>query len=214
MWRVLLRLALWLSASLILPVFATRALPYPIAEPPGFLMSPVGCSKPCFLGIRPGITTLHEAFDLLRTHAWVDSVEIQFYEMDVRGLRATGLLTWRWSDAHPAMIDDTSPGRMSFTQSPERTLIDGIYLQTLLRPYELQHAFGVPDSSIAASNNDETVSHLLIYNNRAIKTELRCPATLLDYWNSHAEIVMYVARAGNAQGVATVPDVVRMCSIK
>ncbi len=51
-----------------------RAQPYDDSELRAFLTPPSGCAMPCFMGIRPGVTTADEAIAILEAHEWVSNV--------------------------------------------------------------------------------------------------------------------------------------------
>lgn len=57
------------------------------------LLFPPDCSLPCFLGIRPGITTAEEAVAILSDHPWVRAVH-----------RPHQNITWEWNGMQPEWI--------------------------------------------------------------------------------------------------------------
>jgi hypothetical protein len=78
-----------------------------------FLYRSPGCEayadEPCFMGLRPGITTTYEAVDMLSDHAWVSRV----YDADLRAYSSNayiGAILWEWSDQPPqwANLDERS----------------------------------------------------------------------------------------------------------
>ena len=168
---------------------------YAGVEFPGFL-APASCPNPCFLGVRPGKTELVTAMQLLSEHSWVEDVQIEYVDSDVRGLRAYGWLSWTWSDLHPEPVDARYPGRMYFVQSPGQTVIETIAIHTTQRTYLAQQALGLPELSVASVNSRNNWTYSMIYNELddaitiVLTTALDCPATLISYWNSRAEIVL------------------------
>jgi hypothetical protein len=60
-------------------------------------------SQPCFMGLRPGATSVAEAFRILETHPWVDEV------LPGTGSDSIGIY-WTWSGQQPNYIDATRPG--------------------------------------------------------------------------------------------------------
>jgi hypothetical protein len=61
------------------------------------LVSPDGCPAPCFLGIRPGVTTSKEAMRLLKANAWVTDVVTINPENPYQ-------IWWTWSKNAPAFL--------------------------------------------------------------------------------------------------------------
>ena len=71
MIRVYLTLASVLLGLLFAAAAVIRAQPYDDSELRAFLTPPEGCPAPCFMGIRPGVTTREEAltiFMAIRQH--------------------------------------------------------------------------------------------------------------------------------------------------
>lgn len=69
MFRLLLRPVLMLILLAALPVFLIRAQPYDDSGLRAFLLPPAGCPAPCFLGIRPRLTTAQDAAVMLAANA-------------------------------------------------------------------------------------------------------------------------------------------------
>jgi hypothetical protein len=76
MIRYLLRWMLILSSALLLPVLLIRAQPYDDRALREFLTPPEGCPAPCFMGIRPGVTTAEEAEQLLAAQSIIRRGEV------------------------------------------------------------------------------------------------------------------------------------------
>jgi hypothetical protein len=96
MSRLLLRPALLLSGLLLLSVLLIRAQPYDDGGLREFLTPPEDCPAPCFMGIRPGVTTVEEMQAILSHHPWV-----------LPGLSDTSdylghhLYRWAWAETAP-----------------------------------------------------------------------------------------------------------------
>jgi hypothetical protein len=94
MIRLLLCLAVLCLALTASVLAVVRAQPYddqPLREA---LFTP-DCAPPCFIGIRPGVTTRNEALAILQAHPWIATVEPLLGE---RGL------TWTWSGQQPSAL--------------------------------------------------------------------------------------------------------------
>jgi hypothetical protein len=65
------------------------------------LLLPNGCPAPCFMGIRPGVTTRDEAMRLLKASDWVemDTAEV------IDGIQGP-TLGFRWSGKQPDLISE------------------------------------------------------------------------------------------------------------
>jgi hypothetical protein len=96
--RLLGRWALLLSGLWLLPVLLIRAQPYDPSALRAFLTPPEGCPAPCFMGIRPGVTTVAEAFAILDEHPWLVPGSLKDFGVN------TGF-SWWWADAAPSWID-------------------------------------------------------------------------------------------------------------
>src|SRR5690348_5410752 len=98
-------LRLYVRLVLFSLVLITAALLMLHARPPDDsdlrqLLSPEDCTAPCFMGIRPGLTTAQQAQVILQAHPWVDSVTYV----------GTTNITWRWSGRQPTWINSTTEG--------------------------------------------------------------------------------------------------------
>jgi hypothetical protein len=90
---------------------AIRAQPYYDSELRAFLLPPEGCEAPCFMGIRPGVTTVDEAIAILKATGWVGNIRNL---LQPRGCNnsVTGEVGWDWSGEQPYWIDDSTIGKI------------------------------------------------------------------------------------------------------
>ncbi len=84
-----------------------RARPYDDSELHAILVPSDGCALPCFMGIRPGLTSRQEAIAILRAHPWVGETS-----MESAQLAMTSAITWRWSGLQPSFINGSSGGEL------------------------------------------------------------------------------------------------------
>ncbi|MBA3869060.1 MAG: hypothetical protein H0X30_07895 [Anaerolineae bacterium] len=102
MSRLYLRLIiipfLMISAALIV----IQARPYDDHALREFLL-PEGCPAPCFMGIRPGVTTMTEAERLLNESQWVGKITFA----------NSTYIAWTWSGEQPTWINQTPKGTLS-----------------------------------------------------------------------------------------------------
>ncbi|MCX9076566.1 MAG: hypothetical protein OIN84_01175, partial [Candidatus Methanoperedens sp.] len=115
------------------------------------------CPMPCFMGIRPGITSIDAAVYRLTTHAWSSSSEADFpaqvrYAVMYNAVLPRTLMNWRWSEAPPDWIDRTELGGVLVE---DRDVLN-LTIRTNLSVGEFFLAFGAPDaSSFLESYNHE-----------------------------------------------------------
>jgi hypothetical protein len=67
------------------------------------------CTMPCFLGIRPGLTTFGEALDILEANAWVGNVEPYAIAPGTSYTHVRGWAYWDWRADAPIWFRGTSP---------------------------------------------------------------------------------------------------------
>src|SRR5882762_8583233 len=59
------------------------------------LLLPEGCPAPCFMGIRPGVTTMDEAEQLLNENQWVNKITFA----------SDTYIAWTWNGKQPSWIN-------------------------------------------------------------------------------------------------------------
>jgi hypothetical protein len=148
MFRLLLRPILLLTLLAALPIFAIRAQPYDDSELRAFLTPPEGCPAPCFMGIRPGVTTIEEAVAILEAHEWVTAIDEHYVELmrlaaayEPPSLKT--LLSWEWSTSKPAWVDS----RRNSSLIIKSRRIEGVMIQTTIPLGDVLVTYGKPVSS-------------------------------------------------------------------
>jgi hypothetical protein len=106
MMRLILRAMGVLALIFSLVVGVIVAQPHDDAAMRAFFESQE-CSAPCFLGIRPGVTTTAEAIAILQAHPWVKSVNPAASTFG-SGARAYTNIYWGWSGQQPAFVFDAA----------------------------------------------------------------------------------------------------------
>jgi len=122
--KVILLLALLSSTAIVL----IHAHPYDNADLRAFLLPPVGCPAPCWLGIRPNSTTLEQTVAVLER---MPSVEYRVYPA-----LYTNAAHIVWSDSRTAL-------RGSITLNLD--IVESVYIQGL-QFADLWLLLGPPDS--------------------------------------------------------------------
>src|SRR5690349_20269941 len=104
MTHLYLRLTLFPIALITVALLLIHAQPYDDHDLREILL-PEGCPAPCFMGIRPGVTTADEAAAILKSSKWIGKlVDAGGYSLELRDL------SWDWSDRKPTWIEDATRG--------------------------------------------------------------------------------------------------------
>ncbi len=148
------------------------------------------CALPCFMGIRPGITTVQEAYDLLERHPWVDHVKQHIWFSGPNN----NLFSWTWSGQQPAFINSAAPGVFSAHGS----LVDVVQVSTTI-PLGAFWLRRRPQQGLVADEPGE-FSYSAVYFDGAleVQTFLFCPLRLEAFWQARTQlqISMYESRTG------------------
>ncbi|MBA3869064.1 MAG: hypothetical protein H0X30_07915 [Anaerolineae bacterium] len=94
MTRIYLRLSLLPFMIFMAVALLIRTQPYDERAPIAVLV-PITCRTPCFMGIRPSVTTIDEAITLLRKNEWVSQVIVLPNEIH------PNQVGWLWSQKAP-----------------------------------------------------------------------------------------------------------------
>src|SRR5678816_3271580 len=97
MLRFYLRLTFLPVLVLTVATLLIHTQPYDDRELRQVLL-PEGCPAPCFLGIRPGVTTGDDAIKLLQQSGWADHIEYVLYGSQVK---------LKWNARSPASVSYT-----------------------------------------------------------------------------------------------------------
>jgi len=148
-----LKTALLLTLMFTLPIIVIRAQPYIDPVIPALIQA--DCPTPCFMGIRPGVTSMRESAEILDVHAWVANGQADFPK-ELRDapffdavLRKT-VIYWRWSDRLPDWIIGDYRGGMTIQDA--RVLDMGI--ATRFTMGEVFLAFGSPTKVYFSASKD------------------------------------------------------------
>lgn len=177
--RIIFKLMLALLISLMTAVALVRAIPYEDVGLQAILTPPEGCESPCFMGIRPGVTTIDEAVAILRDHAWVDSVLV-FQLPSTRQIRAA---RWTWSGQQPSLINASDASAPSFgSLESSRGVVTQIRVPTVLSAGDVMLLWGRADNHIISTFGGRftrrvAVSYLLHFPGHAawIDGNVVCP---------------------------------------
>jgi hypothetical protein len=175
-----LKLAILLTILFALPIVLIRAQPYDDRVSRALIQE--NCPAPCFMRVRPGVTTMRDAVYLLQAHAWVANGREGFSALVRNAVIWDAALPrtvigLRWSEAVPEWIDQAERGALTVE---DREVLD-ISIATHLSMGEIILAFGEPDQSWFTRSNSTSgrrFGYIAWYATQRllISTEGFCPA--------------------------------------
>jgi hypothetical protein len=199
--RAIVSLALALALAWAGVIGLIHAQPYQASSLNALLAPPQDCRMPCFLGIRPGITSFDHALELLQSHAWVADVRIDRAE--------PYRVTWRWSGAQPALFDGVAGGIL---YRDNYNMVTSIKLQTVVPYATVWFELGVPEMGYVIPQR-RGMLHGIYYSepNVYVINFTTCPAHLLTYWQNNVVIQYGDAYITMSSNYARNDQVFRMC---
>ncbi len=159
MSRFYLRLILIPIAFFTAVLLIIRIQPYDDHELRQLLL-PEGCPAPCFMGIRPGITTMDEALVLLEKSGWITKTDIQSFSNNI------GVIYFNWNNQTPKWIIGNMQGELMLTDK----IVTTISIRTIFSLGETRILLGLPDmeavdtSLVDATNNKRIISYYARYD--------------------------------------------------
>ena len=158
---------------------------------------PESCPAPCFMGIRPGVTTLEEARNILKASGWADHIVLN------SGLNLTASetfisLNWEWNDHRSPLLDATSPAFMLGFKQDIHAVVDEIYVSTripvglmntiLQSPNRYRFGTLLPKASLTA----QIVSSISIFYDKVeASVNLVCPLKISRLWMLRTNLYFY-----------------------
>lgn len=140
MTRLIFKMALMLAVLFGVAVMLIRAQPHDDRELREFLTPPDGCEAPCFMGIRPGVTTVEEAIAILENHEWVESYTYETAEFPL-------YVSVRWSGKQHYLIDPDSWAVLFIKPgSPDRVVLISIRVNYNIAAGNFSLSLGKPSS--------------------------------------------------------------------
>lgn len=157
--RQVMRLAVLLVLLCIAPVALIRAQPYDDGGLRAGLAPTADCPAPCFMGVRPGVTTLQEFVTIMARHGWVgESFRADFTAMIGQSgggrVSPNPIMVWEWDAA-------MRPGWISARQAGAAWVPGGrvtvMLVETDIALGDFLLAFGEPDRVTLTSIKDDPV---------------------------------------------------------
>jgi hypothetical protein len=137
------------------------------------LITSTGCPTPCFMGIRPGLTTPDEAIVLLKQHEWVARNSVR--------RTAGGEVLWAWNGQQPAIINpDEPPLLIVWAANREMQVVNGIQLPLKLPVgYAFLELGEPPVVDVGQINKRDGAAVIAIYQHHALEvwSRIACPIT-------------------------------------
>lgn len=152
------------------------------------LTSSDGCAPPCFMGIRPGVTTLDEALAILGASEQVAGITRQTSYVDV--------LHWQWAGAPNDVIDPAVPGRLLIEDEVINEISVGTRLTfgdvwLLLGPAQ-RGSFMIGALSVPSLHPgfQSAAFHTALYPDASLQVAFQatCPIRLQSFWHANIQI--------------------------
>jgi len=184
---------IWLHSGSILVLIFTLALGVIHVHPRdddavrAFFAATPGCTAPCFMGIRPGVTTRDQSLAILRAQPWVGKLTIQ-----------PNNLSWGWNGSQPTFVSTVrgafNLGQINFIGG----IVTGMSVSTTTHWGDFLILFGAPDQEYFAARQFSSgyspyLLHRAEYTEQGfeIDTNTVCPLkTRDDLWYSTITIVL------------------------
>jgi len=213
MLRCLLIFITLTTALLTLPILLIRAQPVDNSDLDDFLRGSDDCAAPCFMSIKPGVTRVGEAMDILRAHPWVGKISVDAFGEHTSSAFGYGEISWDWSGQQPTVIDTMQPGRSSFLWDREsqrnldsinEAVIETLTIHTYIRIARARRWYGAPDSGQLSERPNQQLAYVSGYHFGnppgmiQLSALLTCPTNWLSYWNARTRIEMTVYLSSQA----------------
>ncbi len=195
MIRLWFRVAVPLITGFTVYMLILHIQPAHTADLRALFMPPDTCFDPCFMGIRPGFTTVDEAITILNAHRWVKSVSAP----PSTSRREEDLLILNWNGAQSPYID---------TQSTSALITCGNWICGLSIPTNLELGaflleFGQPDSATLRSIPDAPHAIIIYAANYSdmqftVRTSNHCPPVITEAALHHSHVILQLGDVGEA----------------
>jgi hypothetical protein len=136
------------------------------------LLLPEGCPAPCFMGIRPGLTSMDEAIKLLRANDGVAGVKQRSIN------NKYGFITWTWKNPKPDWTSQNAVGEILLTDKT----VHAITIASEVMLGEIRLTLGLPDAAfttVPRGINDQYFLYAAFYDQYGliIRSQQPCGVT-------------------------------------
>lgn len=115
------------------------------------ILMPDSCPAPCFLGIRPGVTSMDEAIKLLRGNDGVADVQKRAIS------NKYGFITWTWKNPKPSWTSQNAVGEILLTDKT----VHAITISSEFMLGEIWLTLGLPDAAFTTVPQDISSQYFL-----------------------------------------------------
>ncbi len=180
-----------------------RAQPYDDHELRA-LLTPPDCEMPCFLGVRPGVTSYESALDTLDAQGTVGWVTTSTYYY-IYG--AGKIIQWSWDGSEASILKADWSDHPALMQEQGGVIIE-IDIPTNITLGDLWLILGKPLESEVNQVADMTLQGDHLYPKLGLATEgqIRCPLSLDGFWKTPQTLTFFYngepTRAPNRQDLS------------
>lgn len=189
MLRLILRLSLGVTVILLLPLTLMRAQPPRTGDVRALLAAMEDCEQPCFMGIRPGVTTLDEAKALLQAHPW-------FHGFDATS--GPNVLYIRWHESFSPLANRSALSSLSARDNT----VESMVVTTSIPFLEIWGNLGPPDWGYGRpwGGGYTGIEHTIGYEDRTLMLRFYVPPVHWAYgrkWQhlSNQDVTLYLSTA-------------------
>ena len=185
-------IGLWLRAFAGLALIFSLALGVIVAQPRDdatmrAFFTPQDCAAPCFLGIRPGVTTAQQAVALLQAHPWVKEIGDAGREPPSHPQDYTNIV-WDWSGQQPAFLSDASADNPPYLHI-NNGVVQYIRLVTRIPYGNAWLTIGAPSEGTLIVGDDSAIRSTSYLGGKLVfDSKIACPMTLAAVWNAPISI--------------------------
>jgi hypothetical protein len=185
--RSLLKPILLLTLVFTVCIGLIRAQSHDDTQLRAFLIPSDGCPLPCFIGIRPGVTTPAEAAAILETHEWVRDAMV-YYDR-------TGhiyLIQWAWNESASDLVDRS---KLAYLYA-RADVVQSISTPTTIPLADIWLAFGKPDRGDAGSSGQRPASTFFqnvgyLNGSLGVQSMISCPVTLRAVFQTPVSVIFF-----------------------
>ena len=160
-----------------------RAQPYDDHELRQLLL-PEGCPAPCFMDIRPGVTTVKEAILILEASGWVKDIHLTKATSVTDGETFISV-RWIWNEKQSRLIDSTFPGYLISYEQDIRSAVDEVHISTAIASGFIQLILQFPTAYDIPTGMPDAFGKIpfgitIIYDKVEVSAHLECPLKMRD----------------------------------
>ena len=172
----------------------SRAQPYDDHELRHLLLSE-GCSSPCFMGIKAGVTTVENAVKNLEASGWVSDMQVTKEEGVTDG-EVYIHVQWKWNAKASPMLDPAFTAHIYSYEQDIRSAVDEIRVATKINNGRIQLLMHMPTlysliEGMTDAFGKKPMILSLYYDGLENGSYIECPVRLRDTWAHQADLTFY-----------------------